>query len=148
MKCRKSQRGFTLVELLITVVILVILASIALPSYRSFVAKSIRTQAKSALLLVADRQEQFFLDNKAYATDLTSLGFGATPMYIDRDGFEVGADSGDQVYSISFQQATAIEFTAAATPVAAQAEADSACGTLLLDNTGRRDQSGTAHDCW
>lgn len=142
------QRGFTMIELLITVTILVILASVALPSYRSFVAKSVRTQAKSALMLVADRQEQYFMDNKQYTNDLSLLGFTANPLVLDRDGFEVPAESDDAVYQVALAAFTPTSYTLSATPLGAQADADPGCGTLSLTDSGQRASSGPAADCW
>lgn len=62
-----AQRGFTLVELMIVVVILAIIVAIAVPSYRNFVLRSHRTDATAALLKVRTHQERFFLQNNRYA---------------------------------------------------------------------------------
>lgn len=148
MKRARNQSGFTLVELMVTAAILVILTAIALPSYNGFVARTVRTQAKSALLLVADRQEQFFLDNKSYSGSLVDLGYSADPTAVDRDGTEVEAGSEAAVYEIALLDPAATSFTIAAKPLAAQAKADKRCGTLSLDENGRRDSTGPVADCW
>ena len=62
-------RGFTLLELMIVVAILAIVASIAYPSYLGTVTRTTRSAAKRTLLEVANRQEQFFAENKRYAVE-------------------------------------------------------------------------------
>src|SRR5690606_13347971 len=74
---RRSVAGFTLVELLIVVVIIGILAAIGYPSYLQYVTRTKRTTAKSVLMQVADRQEQYFSDNKQYADTMAELGYSA-----------------------------------------------------------------------
>ena len=70
----RSQRGITLLELMIVVVIIAIIASIGYPSYMRYVVNTKRTAATSTLLQVADRQQQFFMDNKRFAADLIRQG--------------------------------------------------------------------------
>ena len=62
-----SQQGFTLIELMITVVIVAILASIAVPSYRQYVIRANRVAAKEAMMDIANRQQQFLLAHRSYA---------------------------------------------------------------------------------
>ena len=73
-KVNKANAGFTLIELMITVAILGIIASIALPSYFQHVKRTARTEAITALLDAANKQEQFFVDNREYTTVLADLG--------------------------------------------------------------------------
>jgi type IV pilus assembly protein PilE len=141
-------RGFTLIELLVAVAIVGFLASIAYPSYINQVIESRRNVGKSALLQVADRQEQYFMDNKRYAADLTRLGFSADPVIVDKQGAEVGADSEERVYAISLTGATQTTFSLQAAPQLWQAKKDTDCGTLTLSSEGQRSQAGIADDCW
>ena len=145
---RNNESGFTIIEVMIVAAIMVILTAIAVPSYRDFVVRSVRTQAKSMLMLVADRQEQFFLDNKSYTADATNLGFATNPVYVDREGFEVAAGSTDRVYKIQLTNATATTYTAQAVPELHQAAGDTYCGTMSLTHAGQRSQSGAGADCW
>ena len=62
--------GMTLIELMMVVAIIALLAAVALPSYQRYAARGIRSQAQQFLLDIVQAQEQFFLDQRAYATDL------------------------------------------------------------------------------
>jgi type IV pilus assembly protein PilE len=61
-------KGFTLIELMITVAIIGILAGIAYPSYQQYMQRSSRSAAQSQMMDIANRQQQYFLANRAYAT--------------------------------------------------------------------------------
>jgi len=67
-------QGFSLVELLIVVAVIGILAGIAVPIYQDHLLKANRTSAKQFLLTVANRQEQYLFDHRAYAGSLATLG--------------------------------------------------------------------------
>ena len=145
-------RGFTLIEVMITLTILGILAAIAYPSYTQYVTRSKVGLAKSALVQVMDRQAQFFVDNKGFATDLTSLGFGENGFAIDKSGKEVASTSSDRIYIVSLAAgASATAFTLQAVPQLIQATNDTKhtrCGTLRITNTGVKSHTGSGTDCW
>ena len=64
----QSQRGFTLIELMVTVAMIAILASIALPSYRDYVRRGQIPEAFTYLSDYRIKLEQYFQDNKSYGT--------------------------------------------------------------------------------
>lgn len=148
MNMKKVQTGVTLMELLIVVAIIAIISSFAYPSYMRYVVNTKRTVATSALLQVADRQQQFFMDNKSYANDLTALGFAANPLVLADDGNSTVAGDGDAVYSIALSNVAATTYTITATPLHGQANRDTECVNLTLDQAGARGNSGGGDDCW
>ncbi len=75
---RRPQHGFTLIELMITLAIVAILAAIGYPSYTSHVKKSNRRAAQAQMLDIANRQQQFLLANRAYASKAQLTGSGYT----------------------------------------------------------------------
>ncbi|MGV3741145.1 MAG: type IV pilin protein [Burkholderiaceae bacterium] len=60
--------GFTLIELMVTVAIVAILAAVAIPSYQQYVIRGHRTAAQAQMMDIANRQQQYLLANRAYAT--------------------------------------------------------------------------------
>lgn len=69
-----EQRGFTLLELMITVVIVAILGSIAYPSYTDYILRGKISEALQGLADARVKQEQFFLDNRTYGPDEDTCG--------------------------------------------------------------------------
>lgn len=64
----KLQKGFTLIELMITVAIVAILAAVALPSYTAYVIRGKLPEAQSALANFRVLMEQYYQDNRNYGT--------------------------------------------------------------------------------
>ena len=140
--------GFTLVELMIVLAIIAILTVVAYPSYQQYIVRSNRQAVRSMLYAIADRQEQFFLDNKAYAPDMSSLGYAENTLYVGRDGQLAGADADNLTYSLRIADATDTSYTVKAWPAGVQAERDTECGNLSLTSSGLRGQSGDGETCW
>lgn len=147
-KQKQSQRGVTLIELMIVVVILAMIASFAYPSYMNHVVNTKRTAATSALLQIADRQQQFFMDNKRYAAGLSDLGYDDDFMWIDDQGSPVTAGHADSVYVIGLANVAGMNYLGFAAPLNIQLKHDSKCGALTLNQAGKRDNTGTSDDCW
>jgi type IV pilus assembly protein PilE len=140
---RWNSRGFTLIELMIVVLVVAVLASIAVPSYRQYVLRSHRTEAKAALLNVAAAQEKFYLQNNTYTTALTA----APPA-----GLGIAATTSNGYYNIAIGGANAATFSVTATATGTQTE-DTACASFTIDalgvksakNKGNGDNSAA---CW
>ena len=67
-------RGFSLIEVMITVVIIGILAAVAYPSYLEYVRKGNRSAAQTFMMTIASRQEQYLLTNRTYTATISNLG--------------------------------------------------------------------------
>lgn len=80
---KRRTLGFTLIELMIVVAIIALLAGIAYPSYRNHILKGNRASAQAFLMDAAQRQAQYFLDNRTYAPDVATLFGSATPIPAD-----------------------------------------------------------------
>jgi len=145
---RARQTGVTMMELMIVVVILAIIVGYAYPSYTQFVVRAKRTAGKSMLLQVADRQQQFFMSNKRYATTFTELGYPAATFMITDDGTICAAGDADRVYNISLSNSSAVTYTVNALPQLNQAAKDTSCGSLTLTHTGLKGNSGGGNNCW
>lgn len=81
---RRLDRGFTLIELLVTIAIVGILAAVAYPSYTQHVVKSNRAAAQAHLMEIAQLQQQYLAENRAYATTLADLNNLSTPTAVSR----------------------------------------------------------------
>jgi type IV pilus assembly protein PilE len=130
-------RGMSLIELMVVVAIVALLATIAVPSYRQFLLKSHRAEAKAALLNLAAAQEKFYLQNNTYTDDLTTAPPGGLglPATTENGHFTVAIAAG----------ANAAGFTATATAAGGQAQ-DTHCATFTINQAGAR--GATSSDCW
>lgn len=75
----EHQRGFTLIELMITVAVVAILAAIALPSYQNFIIRGNRSAAEQFMLDVATREQQLLLDSRKYVAVSSTANFASAP---------------------------------------------------------------------
>jgi type IV pilus assembly protein PilE len=145
---RRGMRGVTLLELMVVVAILAILATIAVPTYRRYLLRSQRSEAKIALLQLQTAQEKFYLQNNQYTTNITA----ASPA-----GLGLSALTETGKYDLTVAVAADADgnanqtFTATATPAAGGGQADDTqCANFTIDERGTRGVSGseTAQYCW
>jgi len=131
----RQQRGFSLIELMIVIVILAILTAIAYPAYTSQVLKSRRADGIAAL------NQAVMIMESCRAEFATYVGCEA----------RVGATSIDGHYGIApTAAATASAYSFTATPTGVQAK-DTKCTTLTLNSLANRGHSGSAPNadtCW
>ena len=144
---RPDQSGFSLIELMIVLVIIGVLVAVAVPAYTSYMQKSYRSDAKTALLDLASREEKYFSVNNQYTSSAASLYGGTTAT------FPMNVQSSSSSYyqlsapTITAGSATAVaSFSASAVPINSQS-AD-ACGTFTITSTGVTSVSGTLTNCW
>lgn len=145
-----SMGGFSLIELMIVVVIVSILIGVALPAYQEQILKTKRGVARAELQTLLARQEQFFVNNRQYASTLVSLGF-TNPYAIDADGEPVATTSGSRTYTVSITNVTGTPPTAFTLQAAPQlGQAKDRCGTLSITSTGVKAKTGAGFDaeCW
>ena len=142
---KSAQRGFTLIELMVTVAIVAILATIATASYTSQIQKSRRTDARSAVLDLAGREEKLFSTTNAYSQTGSDLGYGAFPLNIGSGYYSINVVSPDPAQLVATQP----NYLITATAINAQA-ADLQCTSLSVDQTGKQTSVGTATvaTCW
>lgn len=128
---RRRVSGFTLVELMITVTIIAILSAFAFTTYSSYVVKSNRAAAKAFMVGVANKQQQYILDARAYAVITTNAQFTSVL------GFAVPTEV-SSVYNVTVANVggNTRTFLISAAPIAGKANAND--GTLTLDNTGAK----------
>jgi type IV pilus assembly protein PilE len=117
-----KRRGFTLIELMITVVIVSILAMVAVPAYFDQMRKSRRADAVTALNQIAQAQERWRANNASYTTDLGSTGLNVP-----------NPSSG--YYTLNVSAASAASYTATATAAGAQLK-DTKCATFTVVASG------------
>jgi type IV pilus assembly protein PilE len=143
-------RGFTLVELVIAMVVVAILAAIAIPTYDYAIEKSRRTEAKTAVLDLATREQRYFSVQNSFTTSFIALGYWPAGQ---TDPTSVPVGSG--YYNVTLGPATPTDpptFTVTATATGSQL-ADTACRTFTVDNTGLQkayDANGNDNTatCW
>jgi type IV pilus assembly protein PilE len=142
--------GFTLVELMITVVILAIIVAIALPSYQAQTQKARRTDARNALLDIAGREERFLSVSNAYSQLPSDVGYGggAWPQNVTPNSY----------YSVTVTvpapgfPAGTPSFLVSATPINVQAS-DTTCATFTVNQIGQQTAQNaggvdTSATCW
>jgi type IV pilus assembly protein PilE len=137
-------RGFTLIELVVTVAIVALIMAIAVPSYRAYVLRANRADATTALLRLAAAQERFYLQNNRYADNTllddappAGLGFTATERGLYNVTLAVNGGGWQNGYIL----------TATANSTGRQTD-DTACRAFTVNEQGNRtaaDSSGTTN---
>src|SRR5699024_7410460 len=137
-----QSRGFTLIGLMIVVAVISIPAAIAYPSYTRYVVRSNRAAAEACLYEYANYMERYYTTHQRYAKE---SGEHELPTLDCASEANTGKN-----YEYKLTTVTQNEYTLEAAPQDAQEARDTKCGTLSLDQTGKRGVSGTGSvgDCW
>lgn len=131
-----KSRGFTLIEVVITMAILGLIVAVAIPSYDRYKRKGYRMDAISYLTTAATLEENWMAEHGTYTTDKTKLG-GNTTEY---DHYDIVVQAGSSTFSIT---ATAKNNQAT----------DTDCIKYTIDNVGRKlaergDTTDNSTRCW
>lgn len=125
--------GFTLIELLVALTIVAILAAVAYPTYQDQIRKGRRAAAQAFLVDTANRQQQYLLDARSYATGAGAIAALSLTVPTDVAPF----------YTVEVTPAAATNpptYQIQATPIAASSQAPD--GALTLDHDGTRTRGG------
>ena len=138
MEVMSNVTGFTLIELMIVIVVVAVLAALAMPSYRQYVLRTHRTEAKRILLNVAVAQERFYLQNNTYA--------GPSALEIaPPGGLGIAGTTERGHYAVAITAGSVSAFSATATAQGSQAD-DTRCASFTIDQAGTRTATNT--NCW
>jgi type IV pilus assembly protein PilE len=147
---RARYSGFTLVELMVVVVITAILASIAVPTYLSSVRKSRRTEAKTAIMDLAAREERYFATQNIYTVSPAALAYGSGAWPISTGNYYVISS----VVSSAPTSTTPGTYVLQVTPAAGSPQLqDLSCQTFQVDQTGKQssldnNSNDSSTTCW
>ncbi len=135
----KFAKGFTLIELMIAVAIIGIIAAVAIPQYKQYVIRGNRAAAQAFMMDVANREKQYLLDARSYASGSTdATGFLST---LNMTAPKVVYTN----YTITIAAVSAVSappsFTITASTVTGSPQANAGDGDLTLDDTGNKTPS-------
>jgi type IV pilus assembly protein PilE len=137
--------GFTLIELMITVVIVAILLAVAIPLYQHQMRESRRTDARTALLDLASREERYYATQNQYTSTASDLGYS---------GWGSGYPVGNGYYYITSptvsNSSNPPSFSFTALPVTGMGQdEDSDCASFTITSTGAETATGSDPSvCW
>ena len=130
MEVRDKIKGFSLMELLVTVAIVGILLAIALPSYQQYIISANRSEGAGLLMDVMSQQESSYRNNLTYTVDLQDLGY-ATSTVVSESAF----------YTVSAAACTSAALTRCILLTATAQGRQVDDGNLTLDSTGVKEGS-------
>jgi type IV pilus assembly protein PilE len=138
--CKKSNSGFTLIELMIAIAVIGILIAIAWPSYQNYVIRSSRQAAQTELLQLANLQEKIYLNANSYTVNVTTA-------YNGRDDGGLGkttgrTDDGKYNLTITPNAGPTQTYLITATPVVGSTQDGD--GNITISSDGTRSHNGNA----
>ncbi len=142
-------KGFTLIELMIVLAVLMLLAALAYPSYADSVRKARRMEGQAALVEAMGSQERYYTEHRSYRE------FSAADTELDGFRWWSGSTARGSAYELDAHPCAGrsadecIELRAR--PGTERVDGrfrDPDCGVLTLDSAGRQSSSGTSLNCW
>ncbi|KTD39296.1 type-IV pilin [Legionella nautarum] len=143
-----NNKGFSLVELMIVILILGLFAVYTYPSYRNSIAQARRVDGQTALLTLANRMEAYYSQQQSYQGATIATG---------NESDILGTNYSEQSwYRLEITEQTDTHFSLQAIPIKAQATADKLCQTLTFNSLGVKGISagpmglprGQSSQCW
>jgi type IV pilus assembly protein PilE len=150
---QRTQRGVTLIELMVALAILAIIAAVAYPSFSEQVARGKRADARSVTLEATQWMERFYSENYRYdkntanvaIADLFSAAYPQVPL------------SGTKTYTLTLENVGAATYTLVATRSGSMAS--DRCGDYVITHTGAKglrnfnssdfaDEAAALKACW
>jgi type IV pilus assembly protein PilE len=153
---KAKPHGFTLIELLITVAIIGILTAIALPSYRAYIVRAQRADARNQLLQAAQFMQRFYSANDRFDQDRA----GNNVLSQMPGGLQISPSSGTALYQMNPAVAAAgnytmtviaTAYTLTLSPISGTPVETDACGGFSISSTGVKGITGTGMTrdaCW
>ena len=147
---RSRQRGMTLIEIMVAVVIVSILTAVAIPGYKEYMRRAARSDAQLTLQQVSSWLERRYAECNNYTrvdasdnppcTDV--LAASDLPAELKRSP----SGGGDKRYDVTISSLAAQSYTVQAVPI----DTADKCGTFELTSVGTRSVTGTlgADKCW
>lgn len=134
-----SKNGYTLMELIVTVAVIGILASISIPSYTSYILKARRIEGRSFLMEIMQRQEKYYNENNTYVINLTQLGYSSATPNSEKDYYKVTATAATD--------GIANNVILTSQPIGSQTK-DTECGSFIMNSNGVKSTSTGSSLCW
>jgi type IV pilus assembly protein PilE len=144
MRHGKHNSGFTLVELMVTVAVVALIASIALPGYSNFTRRANRTDVTKTMQLASQSLE------RCYSRRFTYLACNVNGTVMNNGST---MQTPNLYYTITFTIPDAQDYTLTAVPVAAPQTSDTQCAQFSLASTGAQaaqdnSANNTTKACW
>ncbi|MYM26153.1 prepilin-type N-terminal cleavage/methylation domain-containing protein [Duganella sp. FT135W] len=146
-----KRAGFSMIELLVVMVIVMILMAFAMPAYQQHVVRTRRSEAQSALLKLMMQQERFHSQHNSY------IAFSAAATEPEARHFQwwSAASAPASAYEIEGKACDGELISQCIQVIARPGTAlvdsrfrDNDCNMLTLTSTGQRLASGPASGCW